>query len=257
MGIHQGTSFVSMRCITGMCLVSSITPAIPTSRFIRLLKMGTIEFTILPCSPSERSNRTKSFVLIIKVKKRSKSRPGVFVPRRIAAVGYLGIEDYSIRELLIAGSICGQWHDAGSGKRFSFRDIISNVLFICFAGFASVFRPLKFELGFGEKFARDDQRNKLRTDPFLTCRLCQNKSDTKTNHPAPFTTSSDRKILDCLSCLRTTTTLTTLQWRCPRLPDLFKIPPFRHRRGQPCYTNQRLLGRALRSNFPLYRHLRK
>ena len=105
MRIHQGTSFVSMLCIMGTCHVSSITPAIPTSRFIPLLKMGTIEFTILPCSPFEQSNRTKSFVLITKVKKRSKSRPDAFVQRRIAVVGYLEIEEHWIGELPVAGGV--------------------------------------------------------------------------------------------------------------------------------------------------------
>jgi len=67
--------------------------------------MGTIVFTILRCFPLEQSNRMKSFVLITKVKKRSKSRPDAFALRRTAVVGYLETEPW-IGELPVAGGIC-------------------------------------------------------------------------------------------------------------------------------------------------------
>jgi hypothetical protein len=96
MAVHQNrqeTYSVLMQCITEMCPDSSIIHVIPTWPFIPLCGMAIIVFTIWQCLQLDLLSLTKSYVLIIKLKRELKFDNNVFVAKGIVEDGYLEIDD--------------------------------------------------------------------------------------------------------------------------------------------------------------------
>ena len=93
---QRETSSALTQCTTAMYLDSSIIPAIPIWQYTLLFGTGIIEFTILRCLRLDRLNRTKSYVLITKLKRELKFDKNVYVARKTVEGGYSEIKKWNL-----------------------------------------------------------------------------------------------------------------------------------------------------------------